>query len=438
LVLLNGFFVASEFALVKVRRTRLRELEEAGSWRARVARGLTARLDSYLSATQLGVTLASIGLGWIGEPAVAHLIEPALAAAGIASPTVLHGTALTIAFMAVSFLHIILGELAPKWLAIREPEATSLWTAVPLRAFRYLLYPAIVVLNGTATALLRAVGITPALQGDEAHSGEELRMILAASHAHGLVNATARRIVDNALGFSERRAAEIMVPRTEMVTLSVQATLRDNIATALAQRHTRYPLVGRSTDDIVGMVHVQDLLRLVAAGDPSASLASVKRPIVFVPETASIDRVLRTLQRQRTLLAVVVDEYGAPVGVLTMEDVIEQLVGDIEDEFDPARQPVKAMVRDEIDGQAPVSTLERRFGIEVPRDGRTHTVAGVVLAMLGRLPKVGDRLAIGDRTLEVTAVEGRRIARVRVLPRQAGAAGGMARERSDPPMPERH
>jgi CBS domain containing-hemolysin-like protein len=420
LVLLNGFFVAAEFALVKVRRTRLIELADAGSFRARVASGLTTHLDAYLSATQLGITLASIGLGWIGEPAVARLLEPGMDLLGVGPGAARHAVSFTVAFVIISFLHIVLGELAPKSLAIRRPEAASLWVALPLRTFYYVLYPAIALLNGAANLILRKLGIAPASEGDEAHSGEELQMILASSHAHGLVNSTARRIMDNALEFAERRIVEIMVPRPDMVTLSLDRPLAENLAQALSRGHSRYPLVAGSAGEVVGMVHVKDLLRLSAPGNTS-SLASVKRAPLFIPETASLDRALRTLQRQRTLLAVVVDEYGTPSGLITMEDILEQLVGDIEDEFDAARRQ-KRLPRDVVDGHEPIAVLERRFGIKPPEGERVHTVAGAVLASLGRVPRVGDRVALDGRTLEVTVMDGRRIARVRVLPRPAAQA----------------
>ncbi|MEX2217949.1 MAG: hemolysin family protein [Phycisphaerales bacterium] len=420
LVLLNGFFVAAEFALVKVRRTRLTEIAATGSWRARLSLRLVTHLDAYLSATQLGITLASIGLGWIGEPAVAHLLEPLLARLGITNPAMVSGVAFSVAFAFIAFLHIVLGELAPKSLAIRKAEAVSLWVAAPLLAFYYVFSPAIVVLNAAANALLRVVGIAPVTEGDEAHSGEELRMIVAASHAHGMVGATASRLVENALRFSELRIGEIMVPRTKMVALSAAAPVAECIALALRHGHSRYPVRGPGRDEIIGMVHVKDLLRLCAEGAKAGSagtLAPLVRPSLFIPETASLDKAMRTMQEKKTLQAIVVDEHGAPVGLVTLEDLVERLVGDIRDEFDATLRARPGRAKDILEGDDPVAVLRELAGIEPRRDRHVHTVGGYLLRALGRVPRTGERVVVDGRTFEILAMDGRRIARVRLAAR---------------------
>jgi CBS domain containing-hemolysin-like protein len=436
LVLLNGFFVAAEFALVKVRGTRVRELADAGNWRARVAASIVAHIDAYLSAAQLGITFASIGLGWIGEPAVARLVGPCLEWVGVTSPRLVSGISFAVAFAIISFFHIVLGELAPKSLAIRKAESVSLWVAAPFRLFYWLFYPAIVVLNGAANLILRAVRIAPVAEGDPAHSPEELRMIVAASHAHGDLNATERRLLENAIGFSERRVAEIMVPRADIVALSAARTTAENRRTILETRHTRFPVVRRSLDDVMGMVHVKDILRLWQDARADAPLASIMRPIVFVPETATIDQVLRTFQQRRILMAMVVDEYGMIVGLVTVEDVIEELVGRIGDEFsadDRGARAGTARAPGVLDGGAPVDVLATRYHIRVPPDVGVFTVGGYLLKALGRLPAVGDRVTIEGHVFEVVSMEGRRITGVRV--QRAGRGPAAAAGRADGAVP---
>jgi CBS domain containing-hemolysin-like protein len=426
LVLLNGFFVAAEFAIVKVRSTKIRELAEKGDWRAVAAQNVIAHLDAYLSACQLGITFASLGLGWIGEPAVAQLIEPTLRAAGVENPTLVHTVAFTIAFIFISFLHIVLGELAPKSLAIRKPESTSLWLAPPLRAFYWVMYAPIVALNGTANWLLRFVGIEPVGETEQAHSSEELRMIVGASHAHGVLNATERRLLENVIDFSEREVAEIMTPRVDMVCLFVNKTIAENLAIVRGQQHTRYPLAEGSADNVIGMIHIKDFITITVEGAAERTgsvLQSIKRPVLFVPERASIDALLRTIQATHTLMAIVVDEYGGVAGVVTLEDVLEELVGEIRDEFDETELEVERRGGETIvDGGLPLNEVEEMFPDLVSKEeSDVRTVGGLVLKELGRIPIVGDQVTLGPYRLEVIEMDNLRITRVKIE-RFAGAA----------------
>jgi len=425
LVLLNGFFVAAEFAIVKVRATKMRELAEKGSWRAALAQTVIHHLDAYLSATQLGITIASLGLGWIGEPAIAHMLEPLFRKMGIGSEAAIHATALGIAFALISFLHIVLGELAPKSLAISKPEATSLWVAAPLRLFYYLMYPAIVVLNGAANWCLRLFGLTPATEGEaSAHSAEELRMIVGASHAHGILNATERALLENVFDFSERHAGEIMIPRPDMVCLFTTRPFAENLAIVHDHLHTRYPLATDDKDKIVGMVHVKDLLALAEKGVKEVKLESIQRPILFVPETASLDQLLKTFQRGHAHMAVVVDEYGSARGIVTLEDVLEELVGPIRDEFDAEERGIETRGGEAIvDAILPLEEAAKTFGFDVPEDAHVHTIGGYVLKLLGRLPKPGESVTVGGQhRVEVAAMEGNRIRTLRFKPLVAAAA----------------
>jgi CBS domain containing-hemolysin-like protein len=431
LVLLNGFFVAAEFAIVKVRSTKIKELAEAGDWRAAIARTVIGHLDAYLSACQLGITFASLGLGWIGEPAVAKLIEPALYATGVTNQTLIHTIAFTIAFVIISFLHIVLGELAPKSLAIRKPESTSLWLAPPLHAFYWLMYVPIAALNGTANWILRLLGIEPAGETGEAHSSEELRMIVGASHTHGVLNATERRLLENVIDFSEREVAEIMTPRVDMVCLLVNKSIAENLAIVRGEQHTRYPLAEGSADNVIGMIHIKDFITLTADGAAERTgsvLQSIKRPVLFVPESATIDAVLRTIQATHTLMAIVVDEYGGVAGLVTLEDVLEELVGEIRDEFDEGELEIERRGGETIvDGGLPLSEVEEMFpDVVSDEESDVRTIGGLVLKELGRIPVEGDRVTLGPYRLEVVEMDNLRITRVKIE-RSAGAPARAAR-----------
>jgi len=433
LVLLNGFFVAAEFAIVKVRSTKIKELAEEGDWRAEMARSVITHLDAYLSACQLGITFASLGLGWIGEPAVARLIEPALRAAGVTNPTVVHTVAFTVAFMIISFLHIVLGELAPKSLAIRKSEQTALWLAPPLRGFYWLMYVPIIALNGAANWILRLVGIEPMGETEQAHSSEELRMIVGASHAHGVLNATERRLLENVIDFSEREVAEIMTPRVDMVCLFVNKSIAENLAIVRGQQHTRYPLAEGTADNVIGMIHIKDFITLILDANAERAgsvLQSIKRPVLFVPERASIDALLRTIQATHTLMAVVVDEYGGVAGVVTLEDVLEELVGEIRDEFDDTELEVEHRGGETIvDGGMPLNEVEEMFpGLVSEEESDVRTVGGLVLKELGRIPNAGDQVTLGPYRLDVIEMDNLRITRVKI--ERVTGAGGAALERT--------
>jgi len=410
LVLLNGFFVAAEFALVKVRPTQLDPWVARGSRRGKVARHMVRHLDAYLSATQLGITLASLALGWIGEPAFAWLIEPLVMQIPGAGPALLHTISLTVAFAMITVLHIVLGELAPKSLAIRKPESSTLWTAMPLYAFYKLTYPAIWVLNHAANALLRVFGIEPVSEAELGHDEEELRRILASSLE--TVSKQKRELLDNVFQISSRTARQIMVPRGDVVYLSTRKRLAENLEIARASGHTRLPLCDGDLDKVVGLIHIKDLFQ---APEPLRSIESAAREIAFVPETLTVDRLLRRMRAERLHLAAVVDEYGGVAGIVTLENVIEEIVGQIQDEFD-LEPPELVEKRKNVwlaAGGMLVDELEQALGVEFS-DRDEDTVGGVVLSELGRTPVQGDTVRLGPLALTVAEVEGNRIQRVRV------------------------
>ncbi|HVS33373.1 MAG TPA: hemolysin family protein [Thermoanaerobaculia bacterium] len=408
-VLANGFFVAAEFAIVKVRGTQIAELVQTGSKRAKMARRLTKHLDAYLSATQLGITLASLALGWIGEPAFAHLIEPLFANAGAMASTYSHTIATILAFTIISVLHIVLGELAPKSLAIQKPVVTSLWIAHLLHAFYVVTYPAIWILNGTARATLRLVGIRPAQDIEMAHSPEELRMILASSEKAGILSEENREIIEGVFQFSKRTARQIMVPRTDVHFLSTLRTIEENLETIRTTRHTRYPLCEESLDQTVGLIHVKDLMLAQLRG-PGRTLQELKRDVLFVPENSTVDVLLSQFIEHKTHMAVVLDEYGGASGIVAMENITEELFGQIQDEFDRERPEIEPLGngRYRVRGDYLIEDLADRLKIDLGHPAE-ETIGGYVQARLGREVAPGDRVELGDLNLQVIDAERYRV-----------------------------
>src|SRR5687768_10160461 len=404
-VLANGFFVAAEFAIVKVRSTQLTELAQAGSSRAKMARRLTRNLDAYLSATQLGITLASLALGWIGEPAFARLLEPLFAGAGARAQQYSHTIATALAFTIISILHIVIGELAPKSVAIQKPVGTSLWIAHALHAFYVVMYPAIYILNGTARAALRMVGIRPVHDLEMAHSPEELRLILAGSEKAGILSEENREIIEGVFQFSKRTARQIMVPRTDVVVLSTTKSIEQNLETIRTTRHTRYPLCEGSLDQTVGLIHVKDLMLAQLRG-PGRRLEDLKREILFVPENSTVESLLSQFIEHKTHMAVVLDEYGGSSGIVSLENITEELFGQIQDEFDRERPEIEHLGngRYGVRGDYLVEDLADRLKIDLG-DPEEETVGGFVAARLGREVSPGDHVDMSDLSITVLEAE---------------------------------
>jgi len=419
LVFLNGFFVAAEFAIVKVRSTQIEPLVRAGSARARVAQSVISHLDAYLSATQLGITLTSLGLGWMGEPFVAHLLEPVLVAAGITQAAVVKTVAFAVGFSIITFLHIVFGELAPKSLAIQRASGVTLTIAPPLHWFFLVFRPFIWLLNGTANYFLRMVGIRPASEGEIAHSEEELRLLLSKGTT---LTSTGKSISLRAIALRERTVREVMVPRTGLVFLSTTKSLEENIAVALENQFTRYPLCERNLDNIVGMIHLKDLFKLKGDSGPGTRLLDIKREMLFVPETMSLERTLNMFLAKRVLMAIAVDEYGGTAGLVTLENVLEELVGEIRDEFDVEAVLVQKVSDTEfvVDGAMPLLDFSRKFEI-VPDSRDPVTVSGYVVHLLGVVPERGARLSMGSWDVAVEALDGIKVKTIRLRKQQVEA-----------------
>lgn len=412
LVFLNGFFVASEFAIVKLRLTKAEELAVTHGVRGRVLFSIRTHLDAYLSACQLGITLASLGLGWIGEPAFAALIEPALAKAGVGSPAVIHGTAFALAFGTISYLHIVLGELAPKSIAIRKTEPASLWTAVPLYAFYWAMYPFIWVLNGSANWLLRRMGVDMATEGEEAHSLQEIRKVLASSHIHGELGRESADLLEHAIQLDELTAGDLMRPEREMMSLDLNASVDEQIATMRAHRYSRFPVHEGDVQHPVGILHVKDLL---GGFDENTDLRALIRPVLMVEEHMSATSILQKFRDGAPHFAIVSDEYGALVGFITLDHVLESLLGPINDEFRHRRPAWKRQADGSWtgDGALPIFSLERLLDVEIDAHD-VNSVGGLLIRKLDRIPVPGDVCRFDGFEVEVQSVDGATIGKVTV------------------------
>ncbi len=433
-VAVNAFFVATEFAIVRVRATRIEELVQRGVRRATAARLVLRNLDAYISACQLGITLASLALGWVGEPAFARLFEPLFAWAGDWQPAAAHSAAIACAFLLITFLHVVFGELAPKTLAITYPEATTLLVAWPIRVFNVLFYPLIWVMNGTANAMVRWLGFPPPSEASLAHSEAELRMILSVSEKSGMLSGAHARLLENALDFPDRTVRQIMVPRGDVTVLDANRPFRENVDIARTTGHTRYPLCDGEFDRVIGVVHIKDLFHVPEPGEDGKDLKSLARRPLFIPESVRISQALALFQKNRVHLGVVVDEYGGASGVVTLEDVLEELTGEIQDEFDEEAPKIQRLPdgRVHVDAALPLDEMERELGMQEDSDEDVDTLGGLVFARLGRLARVGDEVRIAGRRVEVARVRGRRIVRVTIHPDVPAAAGTPPSSPNDP------
>ena len=408
LLVANAFFVAAEYAFVRVRATQLQERADAGSARARLATRILADLDSYISAIQLGVTLASLGLGFVGEPTVGRLLEPILHPIDDASPVLYRFVSFALAFGLVTFLTVVAAELAPKYLALDRTLTLALWSAYPLALFHLFMRPFIVVVNRSATLLVRAFGIRPGVEA-EAHSEEELRMLVASSTRKGILQESERMLLVNALDFADTLVRQVMVPRTEIVAVPDDATVTDVLTLVRQTPFTRIPVYHEDLDHVVGIVHLKDAV----GAPPDRPARDVMRRPLYLPETTHLDKALAQFRREHVQQAIVVDEFGGTAGLVTVEDVIEELVGDVQDEIDRETP----MLREEngvflMNGLMPLGDALERLGIDLP-DEPYDTVGGMVFGRLGRVAVVGDAVDLEGYRFTVTAVDGRRVAQVR-------------------------
>src|SRR6266576_1840290 len=425
LVAANAFFVAAEFALVASRRTRIEAMIRRGDRKARTVRKAVTDLYRMLSATQLGITLTSILLGFVAEETVAHLFRDWFKAlpAGLEFLT-RGGVASVVAVGMISFLHVVFGELVPKTWGITYPEATSRWVATPLILLSWITRPFNFLLNASARLVLGVIGIrssNPEL--DRVHSPEELRMLVEQSRKTGGLGAGDARLLEGVFEFSEKNAREVMTPRTAIVALPAEASLAEAADRVAAAGRSRYPVTGESLDDVVGIVHAKDILRGLLSGS-EAPVQGIARPAFFVPGTREVEDVLADMKRQKVHLAIVLDEFGGTAGLVTMEDLLEEIVGPIYDEYDqtPVDRPSAAASTSGgvpiLAGGREISDVNRARKLKLDATDYT-TIGGLLFGRLGRLPKVGDRVNLQGATFEILEMDGRRVGRVRVWPATA-------------------
>ena len=414
LVFCNAFFVISEFAVVKIRRTKLEELAHAGSKRAKIALEINEHLNTYLSATQLGITLASLGLGWLGEPAVSRLVEDVFGSFFEGQQMLLHSLSFGVAFTLITLFHVVLGELVPKSMAIQNTERYALFVAVPLYTFNKICTPIIWCFDHVSMWILKLMKVQKADENEDAHSEEEIKLIIDASQKGGVIDDTESEIIQNAINFSEIFAHEIMVPRQDMKCIYKDDSFDEVMAFVRENKHTRFPLCDQDKDQILGMLHIRDLLENKDAPQKDI-LKRLVRKVLFVPENKSISDVLHEMMKKRIQLAIVVDEYGGTAGLLTMEDILEELVGEIQDEHDGVAEEACKCIDEktyEFDGVYLVEDAYEEMGLPY-HELEESTMGGYLFNLLGEEPNVGDKAEDENCIYEVLSVDNMRITRLR-------------------------
>lgn len=418
-VLLNAFFVAAEFGLVSVRRTRVEELVAQGHPTALIVRRALDDADRFIAATQLGITIASLALGWIGEPALAHLFVSFLQ---FLHPswieTAAHSIAAAIAFICITFLHVVAGELAPKSIALQNPERTALFVARPMRVVFQIFWPAIWALNGAGNGLLRLIGIRPASGHERVHSVQELKMLIEASQEKGVLGAEEEQMLRAVFDLRSSRAAKVMVPRTEMVCAPADATVVELADMAERTALTKFPVFEEDPDHIIGVVYLKDLLQPIRASRSDLTARALMREALFLPETVSIADLLAHFRRARQHIAILVDEYGGTAGLVTLEDLLEEIVGDIGDLFEPPTPHIQRLPDGSVllDGLMTIDEANEALNLALS-DPFYTTIGGLVMGRLDRIPEAGDEVVLEDgRRLRVEEMDGMRVARVRLIP----------------------
>jgi len=412
LVCANGFFVAAEFSIVTVRKTRVDQLIAEGHGAARAVRRAVSAPDRYIAATQLGITMASLGLGWMGEPALASTIEPTLAflPAHLATATA-HSIAVAIAFVLITFAELVFGELVPKSIALERSETTALWLVRPMEAFMRALWPFIRVMHGAAQAVVKVLGLKGGDRRAMVHSEEELKMLVTASQEAGVLEEQEEQMLHRVFGFADLTAGQVMVPRTELVAVAADTPVDALVAHIARGRLTRIPVYREDIDDVFGMLHVIDVLKALASGTQSTAGALV-RELLTVPETLNADDLLAQMRRRRVREALVIDEYGGTAGLVTFESLMERIVGEVPGETGtPARIVARPDGSADVDGLALVTDVNAKFDLNID-EGTYTTVGGYVLGRLGRRAKLGDTIDVEGRRIRVDALDGLRVAKV--------------------------
>lgn len=417
LVLLNGFFVAAEFAIVKVRASQIELKAKTGNQTAKIAKHIVAHLDGYLSATQLGITLASLGLGWIGEAVVSRIIINVFHALGLSiDPAFAHQIAFPIAFVLITVLHIVFGELAPKSIAIQRPVSTTFAIAIPLNIFYYIFRPFIWVLNGFSTFILKKIGISP-IHGHEVHTSEELQLLLDQGKESGALDSSEHELIKNVFDFNDRTVKKIMVPRTSIVAADIDMPYQEFLDIMINEGYTRMPVYRNSIDEIVGFVHVKDIL-MKERKTLNLQVKDLLRPVYFIPESKRIADLLTEMKNKKNPnIAIVLDEFGGTAGLVTMEDIIEELVGEIQDEHDEEKPKVVQVSDNEfvVDAQSAISDVNEFVPLALPEDDEYDSVAGLMNVVFEKIPEIGEEISFGGYRFTVLQKQKNNVESVRMV-----------------------
>ncbi len=414
---LNGFFVLSEFAVVKVRRSKLEELAKKNNSNAKLALKITKTLDTYLGVTQLGVTLSSLALGWIGEPAIARLLEKIFAPLFNDNTILLHTISFAIAFTIITLLHIVFGELIPKYVAIAKAEQIALIVARPLHLFKIVFFPLTKIFVMLVGFFLKKIGVEPTMTNEGGYSDKEIKIIIGESLKGGYLDSIESEILKNAVDFSDTTAREIMTPRKDIICLFDDNSLDENMDIIQQTNHTRYPYCKEGKDNILGMIHIRDVLQSALSCKKDVNLQNLVREIIIVPENTSVSNILMKMNKKQIHTALVVDEYGGTAGLLTMEDIIEEIMGEISDEHDKKINEI-IKIDDktyQIDGMLDIDKVAEELQFELDENIEQVTIGGYVFNMLGKEPIVGDSITSGNFVFEVLEVDGMRIKKIQVV-----------------------
>ena len=416
LVLINAFFVACEFAVVKVRRTRIDTLAQLGDFRAKIAEKILTQMTAYLSGAQVGITIASLGLGWLGEPYVAHVINPLLKLIGLTNPSLISGIATFLGFSIITTAHIVLGEQAPKAFSIEFAEKTCLWIALPFHVFYKVFYPVIWILNSASTLTLKMLRLPPATDKELSLSPEELRIIVTESGASGQLSAVGTQLMQRVLTFTTRTVKEIMIPRTNIIAVDIHENPERIMDTVIESGYSRMPVYDQTLDKILGIVYTKDLL----AASENRSLihvSDIMRSAYFIPESMKVGQLLREFQKRKIHMAIVVDEYGMTSGLATLEDVVEEIVGEIQDEYDTEEERIQKMADGSliVDGTMGTNDLTQYHGIHFPDSDDFESVGGFILSKLGKIPTGGESIQYRDHVFIVADVHQNRVNKVKIM-----------------------
>lgn len=412
-VMLNALFVAAEFALVKVRKTQIHPAEGNKS---KLALRLITHLDEYLAATQFGITISSLGLGWIGEPVTSRILEPFFQMFNIENPKTLHTVSLTVGFVFITFLHIIIGELAPKSIAIRHPKATTLFVAIPLNIFYLIFKPAIWALNGTANRILKVIGIQPATESERSHSEEEIRLLIAEGTKSGEIDKTEQQLIEKIFEFNDKTAKEVMIPRNIMFAIDVDESREKIIERVIEEGYSRIPVYKDSIDNIIGVIYSKDIIS-AAEHREIIVLHDIIRPAHFIPETKHIGDILKDFQKKHIHLGIVVNEHGGVEGVVTLEDIIEEIVGEIEDEYDIESEEIKIGKKGVylVNPNIPIDEFNKTFSVDIPVDTDEYqTLSGFLQTVTGHIPDIFERIDYKGIVITVMKKSGNKLLQVKV------------------------